>query len=205
MFSTVILKQGVWLGWLVTPYFWNSNVLKCISRPRQVTSHAANQRTFWSLGHSATPRRLVLPSSAWRRWLCHNVSRCQPQAADTSQWANPGRVANSCSLSPRHHGGRINDVSGRVDSYFAKPQSAVNRSTCNISIQLFTGAPKRLTIDFRWQLYEIVNTVSGRRPLQLDQTKASALMGDLEIMLIAVLRFSQWLSTNKMCGGCGRW
>jgi hypothetical protein len=83
----------------------------------------------------------------------------------------------------------------------AKPQSAVNRSTSSICIQLFTGAPKRLKIDFRWQLSQIVNVVSDRRPLQLDQTKPSAL-GDLEIMPIADLRFSQWLSTKKMCVVC---
>jgi hypothetical protein len=82
-----------------------------------------------------------------------------------------------------------------------KPQSAVNRLTCSISIQLFTGTPKRLKTDFRWQLSQIVNIVRDHHPLHLDQTKASAL-GDLEIMPIADLRFSQWLSTNKMCGVC---
>ena len=36
--------------WLVLPHFRNSDVLKCISRPWQVTSHIANQRKFWSFG-----------------------------------------------------------------------------------------------------------------------------------------------------------
>jgi hypothetical protein len=38
------------------------------------------------------------------------------------------------------------------NDFLAKPQSAANRSTCNSSIQLFTGATKRLKIDFRWQI-----------------------------------------------------